>query len=232
MTGGKKGIDLYFLAIDTATNSGGVALARNAEIVGAIMLKNPLQYAEKLIAYIDFLLDHSDVDIRGVDCFAVVSGPGSFTGLRSGLAAAKAFCQSLDRPAVSVSSLAALAYRFRHVSDRVAPMIDARRQQVYGALFEVGEWGVRELAKECVSPPLEWLQKLPDYRCLFVGDGAQMYASTIEAARPADRLLRSDNQILEQVCGLAYQSYRAGRLENADSLAAHYIRPSDAEVKL
>ncbi len=220
---------MFFLAIDTATNSGGVALARNAEVVGALMTKTPLRYSERLIENIEVILERFDLKPLDIDCFVVASGPGSFTGLRIGLATVKAFCQSLHRPGIAVATLEALAYRFRHLSFRVAPMVDARRQQIYGGLYESREGEVQSIQGDKALTPADWLRQLPPEPCLFVGDGARMYASTVAAARPSDRLIRSDNRILDELCLLAYHRFVRGETSHAAQLTATYVRPSDAE---
>lgn len=222
---------MYFLALDTATNSGGVALARNSELIGLAMFKTPLKYSDRIIHYIDFLLRQLDLQPDQIDCFVTTTGPGSFTGLRIGLATVKGFCQGLDRPVIGVSTLEALAYRYREVSEIVAPMIDARRQQVYGAVYETDQKGVRELVAGTVQPPSEWLKGLPDdLEYLFVGDAAQMYHQSILALRPKSRFLLTDNCVLSELCQLGYWRYTRGEAGDSAALEANYIRPSDAEL--
>lgn len=220
---------MYLLAIDTATNAGGVALARNEEVLAIVMAKAPLQYSERLISQIDFLLSQFALGPSDLDCLAVASGPGSFTGIRIGLAAVKALGQGLGLPVAGVSTLEALAWRFRQIAPRVGPMIDARRQQVFGAVVDVSGREPKTVVEETVLPPAEWLRRLPREECLLVGDGAQMYASTAAALRPGDRLIRSDNMILEAVCGLGFLRFAAGDLQDAGCVKANYVRPSDAE---
>ena len=221
---------MYLLAIDTATNSGGVAVSRNAEVIGMAMLKTPLRYSDKLIYYIDFLLDQLELPKDQIDCFVVANGPGSFTGLRIGIAMAKAMAQGLEKPTIGITTLEALAFRFRAVSRHVAPMIDARRQQVYGCLFECDDSGVTVLQAPTVLPPAEWLRGLPGVDFLFVGDAAQMYAQTINSIFPEARALRTDNCILTELCQLGYLRYVKGETSPATQLQANYIRPSDAEL--
>lgn len=221
---------MLLLAVDTATNSGGVAVARNSEVVGLAMVKTPLRYSDHLMEYIEFLLGQLEFRIGQVDGFAVAVGPGSFTGLRIGIAAAKALAQGLDRPAMGISTLEALAWRFRHVSGRVAPMVDARRQQIFGAVYAVDGEQPRLVEPETVAPPAAWLSGLPAEPCLYVGDGAQMYASTVAGCRPEGRLLRTDNCILSELCDLAFRRVLRGETGDAASLTANYVRPSDAEL--
>lgn len=221
---------MYLLAIDTATNSGGVALSRNAEVIGLAMLKTPLRYSDKLIYYVDFLLDQLELPRDRIDCFVVANGPGSFTGLRIGIAMAKAMAQGLERPTIGITTLEALAFRFRAVSKQVAPMIDARRQQIYGGRFECDDSGVTVLQAPTVLPPAEWLRGLPGEDCLFVGDAAQMYSQTIRSIFPEARVLRTDNCILTELCQLGCLRYVRGETIAAAQLQANYIRPSDAEL--
>lgn len=221
---------MYLLAIDTATNSGGVALSRNSEVIGVVMCKTPMRYSEKLIEYTDFLLTQLEVDIGEVDCFVVAIGPGSFTGLRIGIATAKGFCMSRGKPAIGVTTLEALAWRFRRVSNRVAPMIDARRQQIYGALYQGDEGGLTELQESCVKAPAEWLKGLPLEECAYVGDAAQMYSQTVAALQPKGRVLSTDNRILNELCELGYIRFATGESHSGSDLKANYVRPSDAEM--
>ena len=221
---------MYFLAIDTATSSGGVALSRNSEVIGVMMCKTPMRYSDKLIEYTDFLLTQLEVNVREVDCFVVATGPGSFTGLRIGIATAKGFCMSHGKPAIGVTTLEALAWRFRWVSNRIAPMIDARRQQIYGALYERDERGLSVVREGCVKAPAEWLKGLPSEKCVFVGDAAQMYSQTIAALQPGGQVLSTDNCILNELCELGYMRFTRGESHSGADLKADYIRPSDAEM--
>lgn len=222
---------MYILALDTATNCGGVAVSRNAEVIGQVMLKTPLRYSEEALSCVEFLLRTLRLKRTQLGCFAVAAGPGSFTGLRIGLATVKAFSQSLDRPAVGLSTLEALAYRFRWDRSRVVPMIDARRQQIYGAAYRSDpEMGVFLEVEEQVAPPAEFLRQLPSGDHLFVGDGARQYRTTIQALHPGSRVAGSDNCILPELCLLAHRRHMAGETGGVRRLRAHYLRPSDARI--
>lgn len=222
---------MYLLALDTATNSGGAALARNHEVIGVVMVKTPLRYSETLLDYVDFLLCQFDLEIGQIDCFGVTTGPGSFTGLRVGLATAKAFCQALDRPCVGISTLEALAYRFRWVHHQVAPLMDARRQQIFGAVYAVDGAQIRVEKEPRAASPAEWLKSLEPVQHLFVGDGALLYKKTIAALHPQSRVLETDNRLLEALCQLAYLRFTEGKTLPAAELRADYVRPADVELR-
>ncbi len=220
---------MYVLAIDTATNSGGAALSRNEEVIGSIMLKAPLRYSDSLIETVDFLLRHHDLRLADVGCLSVAAGPGSFTGLRIGLAAVKAFGQALSIPAVGLSTLEALAWRYREHSRRVAALLDARRQQIYGAAYEIDGGQLSTLSEEAVAPASDWLKTLPADPLLFVGDGARLYQGAIAALRPESRVLSVDNCVLEQLCQLGFRSFCAGLAKPVSELRANYVRPSGVD---
>ena len=222
---------MYLLAIDTATNSGGVAICRNAEVIGLTMLKTPLRYAEHLLCYIDFLLEQLELEIGAIDYFAVAAGPGSFTGLRIGLATAKGLAQNRGAGCVGVSTLEALGSRFAQPGHRVSPLIDARRQQVYGAAYELSPEGqLRLVAGPGVGPASQWAHGLPEGEWTFVGDGAQLYAGALEATRPGCEIIRCDNFLLRDLCQIACRRVMAGEVVGAHELKALYVRPPDIRL--
>jgi tRNA threonylcarbamoyladenosine biosynthesis protein TsaB len=221
---------MYLLTLDTASNAGGVALARNSEVVGQVMMKTPMRYSDNLIPMIDFLLQHHQLQPEGLDGLVVAIGPGSFTGLRIGLAAAKALGQALSLPAVGISSLEALAFRFRHVHTCITPMIDARRQQVYAGIYEVSETGCRSIVPEAVAPPAQWLKEKGSADAVYVGDGATLYRSSVEALVPGARFISTDNSVLNSLCHLGFRRFSEGRGKPVGKLAANYVRPPDAKL--
>jgi len=222
---------MFILALDTASNAGGVALSRNSEVIGLHMAKTPLKYSERLIDWVDFLLKQHEIGMGQVDCFAVAAGPGSFTGLRIGVAAAKAFGQAAGRPVIAVSSLQALAFRFRQFSSLVAPVVDARRQQIYAAVYETGAKEPRLLVPEDVGRPEEWIRRLPDDAYSFVGDGAILYRSAILNLLPRSHVIDSDNCVLTELCQLAYLRHSQGKETGAEAVKANYIRPPDVQLQ-
>lgn len=221
---------MYLLSIDTATNSGGVALSRNAEVVALWMCKTPMQYSERIVPWIENVLEAHGLSPKDLEALAVAVGPGSFTGIRIGMATAKALAQSLDKPLIGISTLEALAYRYRWSERLIVPWIDARRQQVFGAAYRTSGLKIEEVVPPTVDAPARWLKKLGSERCLLVGDGAEFYRSTLEAERPEDRILPGDNQIVESLCQLGYFRYTRGETTPAGALQALYVRPSDAEM--
>ena len=221
---------MYILGMDTATANGGVALSRDDELIGLVMMKTPFRYSQTIIHLVDFLLGQHDLRLRDMDCLAVATGPGSFTGLRVGLAAVKGFAQSLNLRVVGISTLRALAYRFRWRHSRLAPMIDAGRELIYGAVFRVTDSGLEIEGAEQVLPPRQWLEMVPAEECAFVGDGSVRYRDLILASRRNAQVLATDNRIIEDLCELARLDIEEGRTMSPQQLSGNYIRPSDAEL--
>ena len=226
----RSGSQMYILGMDTATKNGGVALSRDRELIGLVMMKTTFRYSQTIIHLVDFLLRQHDLRLREMDCLAVATGPGSFTGLRVGLATVKAFGQSLHRRVVGISTLKALAYRFRWCHSCLAPMIDAGREQIYGAVYRVTDSGLEIEVAEQVLPPHQWLKTLPAGEYAFVGDGSVRYRDLILEARPNVQILATDNRIIEELCELARLDIEEGRTVSPQQLSGNYIRPSDAEL--
>ncbi len=164
------------LAIESATPVASVALVRGATVLGEAMLPGGRQVSESFLGPIDRLLDRRGADPGPVDRVAVSSGPGSFTGLRVGMAAAKGFCLGWSVPLVPVPTLHALAFRFpREGGTTVCPVLDARRGEVYAAAFRWEGGDCLRVADDAAVPLSGLPGMLPSGPVLFLGDGAGRY---------------------------------------------------------
>src|SRR5215831_19876718 len=150
------------LAVDTSSERGSVSITDNGEILGEVRLASSIQYSERLFRSIEFLFQHLPFQLSDIDVFAAARGPGSFTGLRVGLAAMDAFVAAHQRKGVGISTLEALAWKTALRDVLIAPTIDARRGDVYGGLYRrvKGSLGFDTLVEEhaaVVLKPAEWL---------------------------------------------------------------------------
>ncbi len=184
---------MTILGIETATLMGGVALMDEAGLIAEYRLGVEVRHSERLIPAIDQLLKQSGRTLSDLAAVAVSSGPGSYTGLRVGLATAKGLAMGAGLPLVQVPTLEALAAPFVHTTRPIVSMLDARRNQVYWALFEshTGEAGTDDLVRRCPDT----LSTLPEAistisrllggnrPALFTGD--LKYRAEIAAALPA-----------------------------------------------
>jgi tRNA threonylcarbamoyladenosine biosynthesis protein TsaB len=168
------------LAIETATPHGSVALVSGGAVVAEAVLPRGRQASETVLSAVHRLLRETGSAGR-VNHVAVSSGPGSFTGLRVGLAAAKGFCFGWRIPIVPVPTLHALASRFPLEGTTVCPVLDARKKEVYAALFRWEGGACRRLSRDTAIPPDEIPGMLPEGTVFFCGDGAEPYAPLLRA---------------------------------------------------
>jgi tRNA threonylcarbamoyladenosine biosynthesis protein TsaB len=210
------------LAVDTSSERGSVCIADGGEILGEIRLSSSVQHSERLFSCIEFLLKQAPFRLADIDLFVASRGPGSFTGLRVGLAAMEGFAAAHQKPSAGISSLAAVAWKTGISDELIAPTIDARRGEVYGALYRrVGDQLVEERAG-IVMPPADWFASLPGEGGYVCGDGAEKHREFLKT--PAWKVHRMDLYLAGTIAELAETSNR-GPLEPL------YVRKTDAEVQ-
>lgn len=146
---------MYILNIETATKNCSVALAKNGETILCKEISElGYSHAEKLHVFIEEICNESSIQLKNLDAIAVSKGPGSYTGLRIGVSAAKGFCYALDIPLISVDTLAVLtsqAVSIAKENDLIIPMIDARRMEVYSAIFNNKLEKIREIEAQIID---------------------------------------------------------------------------------
>jgi len=160
----------YILNIESSTTNCSISLALNGNVI-AMKEKNDESYSHstKLHSFIDEVLKKSKISIKELSAIAVSKGPGSYTGLRIGVAAAKGLCYSLDLPLVSVSTLLILAKQIKVDSGLIIPVIDARRDEVYSAIFDCSYNSVREVLPEIITKD-SFNELISSNRLHFVGN--------------------------------------------------------------
>jgi tRNA threonylcarbamoyladenosine biosynthesis protein TsaB len=146
---------LYILNIETATKNCSVALAKNGETILCKEISElGYSHAEKLHVFIEEICKESSIQLKDLHAIAVSKGPGSYTGLRIGVSAAKGLCFALDIPLISVDTLAVLASQAQLIAkenDLIIPMIDARRMEVYSAIFNNKLEKIREIEAQIID---------------------------------------------------------------------------------
>jgi tRNA threonylcarbamoyladenosine biosynthesis protein TsaB len=199
------------LALDTTHESGSLALVRGSDTVEEVVLRAPDGFAQVLYAHIAALLERNGLALRDVDCFAAASGPGSFTGVRVGLACIKGLAEALDKPAAAVSNLRAIASL--GTAPLRAAVMDARRGEVYGAVYSAaGEIVV----PETVGPLAAWLETLPA-GVEFVSTDFSRFQPPLAGTAAPEALAAAIGRL-------------AGAGGDPASLDANYVRRSDAEL--
>jgi tRNA threonylcarbamoyladenosine biosynthesis protein TsaB len=171
---------MRILAVDTSSERGSICVTDGGEVLGEVRLASSIQHVERLFRSLEFLLEYLPFSLADVDMFVAARGPGSFTGLRVGLAAMEGFAAAHGKRGGGVSTLQSLAWKTGVKDVLIAPTIDARRGEVYGALYRRTQEELIEERAPVVLKPAEWLSSLPDRDLVFCGDGAIRYRSMIE----------------------------------------------------
>lgn len=166
------------LQIETSTTSCSVALAQNGNVLSHKSINQRNIHAEVITVFIDEIFAKNSLKFAQLDAVAVSSGPGSYTGLRIGVSTAKGLCFSLDKPLIAVETLRAMAAgylsRFPNQPEQkflLCPMIDARRMEVYTALFDQDLNQIQETSAEIISAE-SFQSVLNQHQIIFFGDGA------------------------------------------------------------
>ena len=213
------------LAVDTTQEYGSLALVRGSETVEEVELHAPGGFAHVLYPHLAELLARHGVHVHDIDCFAAAAGPGSFTGVRVGLACVKGLAEALGRPAVAISNLQALAcFGTRELR---AVVLDARRGEVYGAVYDARQCLV---SPETVGPFERWLSGLPqDFE--FVSPDFAPFRPALAGTRFAEAPVAGAPRALAAAVGkLAAGRFAAGEAQDPAALDANYVRRSDAEL--
>ncbi len=216
------------LSLDTTHEFGSIALLKGREVLEEVLLHSPDGFGQVLFGHIGRLLDRHNRRIDEFACFTAVSGPGSFTGVRVGLACVKGLAEATGRKVVAVSNLEAIA-RFGSAAQRAA-LLDARRGEIYGAVYGAGG----ELLREPVVMRFpQWLETLPPGEIEFVATDFEPFRAALQGTRfETSRITTAPRALAAAVGRIAYERWSAGLAVDPAAVDADYVRRSDAELLL
>jgi tRNA threonylcarbamoyladenosine biosynthesis protein TsaB len=221
---------MLILALDTTGSVCTAALAEDDRIRAEVWLDYKKTHSEGLMPMVDYLLKSIGADIADVGLFAAVTGPGSYTGIRIGVSAVKAFAQAGGKPCAAVNTLDSLCMNVPHFDGLVCPMIDARRQEVYTAVYA---GGARQQEYRAIALA-ELLLELAGSKTLFLGDGAANYREIITHEMGETAVFASPHSMLQRAssaCLIASAAAKEGRLLSAFTLEPYYLKkPQYKEV--
>ncbi len=223
---------MIILGIETSTMTGSVALLREETLLAEFTLNTPKTHTERLLSAIDCVLQSASIPIHEIDGIAVASGPGSFTGLRIGVTTAKSLAYSIHKPVVGVSSLDALASQILHSERLICPILDARKKEVYTALYRNEDDSVQRLSEYAVIAPDILLADMTE-PVLFLGDGVTTYRTKIETLLGEQALFADAAHRFPRASLVAQRGGKrlmAGEADDAFALTPFYLRKSDAEI--
>ncbi|KUO50024.1 MAG: hypothetical protein APF76_06045 [Desulfitibacter sp. BRH_c19] len=228
---------MIVLGIDSSTQVNTVALIDHGRLLTETIMNTRKNHSQRLMPTIDMILKEVGINITDIDGVAVSSGPGSFTGLRIGMTTAKAIAWSLNKPLVGIPSLDGIAYNAQGVSGIICPILNARRNEVYTALYRIKNGELERLCDYMVIDPVKLIKKLDanEGQITLLGDAIEEFALVFEK-NLGDRLTipTSANRLprASQVAYLGWKRLLKGETDNVINLSPLYIRKSDAEMKL
>ncbi|MCT4631854.1 MAG: tRNA (adenosine(37)-N6)-threonylcarbamoyltransferase complex dimerization subunit type 1 TsaB [Firmicutes bacterium] len=221
------------LGIDTSSSVASVSVIDGDVMVGEFTINHPKTHSQKLMPLIKMMMDSLEIQLSEMDLIAVSRGPGSFTGVRIGMSAAKAFSHSLEIPIVSVSTLKSLAYNDTREDRLIVPIMDARRSETYTCIYEYKDGLLSEASEEMAISieELAHILKEKNRPVLFMGDGVKKFRDylsenleNIEFASP-DKIM----QKASTVAILGREKYETSGEDNLFDVEPNYIRKSQAE---
>mgnify|MGYP000949123752 FL=1 len=228
---------MQVLGIDTAMSTGSVALIEGEQVIAEYLLNIHATHSERLLPALDRLLQDAGWvgdDVAGI---AVATGPGSFTGLRIGVATAKALAYTLRKPLIGVTVLEGLAFQVGFASRWVCSLVDARHQEAYGCLYELN--GLPTAATTHRAGPVvelvEEVLAVADGDVCFVGDGALAYGDIISSLAGARMITPTSNSMCLRASSIALlgrEHLLAGEQHDPLTLAPLYLRLPEAERRL
>ena len=217
---------MLILSLDTTTRAGSCALLRDDRVLREHTGDGLRDQAERLPGDLATLLEHEAIALDAIDAFAVATGPGSFTGLRVGIATMQGLAMATGKPLIGISAFDAL--QSLATEKRVATWIDAWRGEVFAAVYEDGQ----SIGAPVVAPPDLLLEELQGRRTLFTGDGAEVFEARIRAV--LGELARFTMPVAPPLAGavatLAGQAFRRGDRPLPHAIRPIYVRRSDAEL--
>lgn len=215
------------LILETATKNCSVALAENGTLVDAIDFNNGnFSHSEKLHVFIEEICKKTGKDLRSIDAIAVSKGPGSYTGLRIGVSAAKGLCYGLDIPLISMETLEILARTYTSTNkvkneDVLIPMIDARRMEVYTAMFSAGFDRLKD-TEAMILKEDSFEEVTSRSTCHFIGDGAEKSEALYEGANSIfqPKIFPSARAMAE----MAQKAFENQNFENVAYFEPYYLK--------
>jgi tRNA threonylcarbamoyladenosine biosynthesis protein TsaB len=213
------------LALDTTTEFGSIALRIDGQTAAEIPLHSPDGFGHAIFGYIDQILKRTGIALETVDCFGVAAGPGSFTGVRIGLTAAKGLAEAVNKPVAPISNLRALA--FFGTTELRAVILDARRGDVYAGLYNAA---LQPIQPETVTQLPAWLERIPSH-CEFITTAGAPFRPALAGSRFAEsRWTEASRSLAAAIAYCAEFDMRHGAALDPIAVDANYVRRSDAEL--
>lgn len=222
---------MKILAVDSSAKACSVCLIDDNKILGEFFINTALTHSQTLVPMIDSVLRNTSTDISAVDAFAVSAGPGSFTGVRIGVAAIKGMAMPLNKPCYSVSTLEAMAYNILNENVVICAVMDARCKQVYNALFRVKDGKIERICDDRALSIDDLFDELKsfDEKIILIGDGAELCYNSFKELNNV--YLAPENIRYQRASGVAFCSLSKEPMSSTE-LMPTYLRLPQAEREL
>jgi tRNA threonylcarbamoyladenosine biosynthesis protein TsaB len=212
----------YILNIETATTNCSVSLAKEGTVIG-LKEDNNLSYshAERLHVYIDEVLKTANVSKNQLSAIAISKGPGSYTGLRIGVSAAKGLCYALKIPLISIPTLEALAHQVEYPNGVVVAMLDARRLEVYSAIYDSNFQETRTTEAEIITSE-SYRELLESSAVYFIGNGVAKTKALITHQNA--HFIENKLPSAKQMCALSFDKFKSNTFEDVAYFEPFYLK--------
>ena len=222
-------INMKILALETSAKSVSCAVTEDGSVLASAYQCTGLTHSRTLMPMVEDLLKNAELTLADIDRIAVAAGPGSFTGLRIGIAAVKGLAWAADKPCCAVSTLEAMAQNVRHTDGLIIGAMDARRSQIYNALFEASRGALTRLCADRAIGLDELCEELKgdSRRKIVLGDGGKLCFDYL-TSHGIDCTLASAQLLYQNAVGVALAAEH-GDAVSAQELLPVYLRPAQAE---
>ncbi len=223
---------MNILGIETSTKTGSVAIVSEDGVIAQYSLNIEVTHSERLMSTIERVLKDTGLAVSDIGGFAIAIGPGSFTGLRIGLSTVKGLALATGNPVAAVPTLLALAWNLPFSGYPVCPLLDARKNEVYAALYRFEGKALVQVLPEAAIP-LSSLSQQVDAMTVFTGEGSRIYRTEIQRILGNRAVFAPHSAILPSgatVAEIGLDMIKSGKLAEPDSLTPLYIRRPEAEV--
>ena len=228
---------MTILAVDTSAKAASVCFAREDKIIGEFFIDTSLTHSQTLMPMIEQLAVNAQVSLDALDAIAVNAGPGSFTGVRIGVAAVKGLAFARNLPCVAVSTLQSMAYNALGTNGIVCAVMDARCSQVYNALFRVRNGEIERLCEDralALSDLHSDLKQYAEEPVMLIGDGAEISYTFLRDSL-SNVVLAPNNIRIQKASSTAlaaFERIREGKLLTDEQLMPVYLRLPQAQREL
>lgn len=223
---------MIILSISTSTNICSVSIGNENTIIKELSIHDAKTHSENLMPLIDQILQNTNYSLKDINYLACDVGPGSFTGIRIGIATIKAISEVHKLPILPISSLEALSYNVNISEGLICSMIDARNENIYYCTFDKNHLQIHDLKAEHIDDALNYLSNL-DNKITFVGNGAIVNKEKIKEKLSSKTYFSEQNELLaSKILIASRKKMEEKKYCNADELLPIYLRKSQAERML